>query len=133
MKLGVVPDPNEVGDPDDDNQLRVSQMTSEQRESKMKEIGLVLPKRRMQEFQKKMNKMAKENYKKLMEVAESKFNKSDTKTLKKMGLSPEQIANADPNINPFEDKGLGDMGELGSAMEDTKVFYEELKDCFRAQ
>ena len=66
-------------------------MTAEQREAKMKEIGLVLPGKKMQEFNKKMKKMAKENFKKMMTKAESTFSKGDTNTLKKMGLSPEQI------------------------------------------
>lgn len=77
--------------------------------------------------------MAKQNYKKLMEVAESKFSKADANLLRKMGMSPEQIANAEPGTNPFEDKGLGDVGELGKAMLETKEFYEELKEVFKKQ
>lgn len=131
MKLGVVPDPgaSEL----DAEQLRVSQMTAEQREAKMKEIGLVLPKRKMQEFQRKMNQMAKANYRKLMEVAEQKFSKGDANLLRKMGMSPEQIAAADPAENPFEDRGLGETSELGGAMEETKAFYDELKAVFKKQ
>lgn len=45
IKLGVVPDPNATEL--DGEQLRVSQMTAEQREAKMKEIGLEMPKRKM--------------------------------------------------------------------------------------
>lgn len=48
MKLGVVPDPNAAEL--DENQLRISKMTAEEREAKMREIGLVLPKRKMIEF-----------------------------------------------------------------------------------
>lgn len=50
IKLGVVPDPTAVTL--DGEQLRVSQMSPEQREAKMREIGLELPKRKMVEFQK---------------------------------------------------------------------------------
>ena len=64
-------------------------MTNEQREAKMKEIGLELPKRKMAEFQKKMNEMAKQNFKALMEKSEAKMSKAEIMLLRKMGLSPE--------------------------------------------
>ena len=43
----------------------------------MREIGLELPKRKMVEFQKQMNVMAKQNYKKMMEQADKKMPKAD--------------------------------------------------------
>ena len=113
--------------------MKISQMTAEQREAKMREIGLVLPRRKMAEFQKKMNAMAKANFKVLMEKAEAKFSKNDANLLRKMGLSPEQIANADPNENPFTDKGLGQVAEIGGAMSSTQELYEELKAVFKRQ
>ena len=55
MQLGLVPDPEATDNPE---QLRVSQMTPEEREAKMKEIGLELPKKKLAEFNKQMDKMA---------------------------------------------------------------------------
>lgn len=94
-KLGIVPDPNASGEAAE-NQAKVANMTPQEREAKMKEIGIMLPKRKMIEFQKSMKAMAKQNHKKLMEAAEAKFGASDVNLLRKMGMSPEDIANADP-------------------------------------
>ena len=99
----------------------------------MKEIGLELPKRKMAEFQKKMNEMAKANFKALMEKSEAKMSKAEIMTLRKMGLSPEFISNMDPDVNPFNDKGLGDKADFLEVAEKSKIFYEELKETFRKQ
>lgn len=48
-----------------------------------------------------------------------------------MGLSPEFIANMDPDVNPFHDKGLGDAKEFSDIAEKSKNFYEQLKELFR--
>ena len=50
-----------------------------------------------------MDKMAQQNYQKLMEESSKKMTKGEISTLRKLGLSPEFIANMDPEVNPFED------------------------------
>lgn len=51
IKLGLVPDPEEETiNVDGSTALRASSMTAEEREAKMKEIGLELPKKKMAEF-----------------------------------------------------------------------------------
>ena len=68
-------------------------MTAEERVAKMREIGLELPKKKMAEFNKQMDKMAQQNYAKLMEETAKKMGKGEIATLRKLGLSPEYIAN----------------------------------------
>ena len=80
-----------------------------------------------------MNEMAKANFKALMEKSEAKMSKAEIMTLRKMGLSPEFISNMDPDVNPFNDKGLGDKADFLEVAEKSKIFYEELKETFRKQ
>ena len=50
IKLGLVPDPEDTTLSADGTAMRASSMTAEDREAKMKEIGLELPKKKMAEF-----------------------------------------------------------------------------------
>lgn len=103
-------------------------MTAEEREAKMREIGLELPKKKMAELNRQMDKMAQQNYQKLLEESAKKMTKTEIATLRKLGLSPEFIANMDPDVNPFQDQGLGKRDDFSTLADVTKNFYEELKN-----
>lgn len=74
-----------------------------------------------------MDKMAQQNYQKLIEESAKKMSKNEIATLRKLGLSPEFIANMDPEVNPFEDQGLGKRDDFSTLADVSKAFYEELK------
>ena len=59
-----------------------------------------------------------------MEENARKISKNELVTLRKLGLTAEQIANMDPDENPFEDKGLGQEVDFVSLLEVQKKFYD---------
>ena len=108
IKLGLVPDPEakkeiEEFDP---------HMSMDQRESKLKEVGLFIPKKNMDQLQKEMEQIAIDNYNKMIEENEKKLSKEELNTLKKLGMTNEQIAELDPDDNPFKDFGMSGRQDL---------------------
>ena len=63
IKLGLIPDPDgEVtGDPNGPMSMSV-----EEREQKLKDVGLFLPKKNLEELNAELERVAKENYEKMM-------------------------------------------------------------------
>lgn len=74
-----------------------------------------------------MEKMAQANYQKLLEESSKKMSKNEIATLRKLGLTPEFIANMDPEENPFQDEGLGGAEDFSTFADKQKAFYDELK------
>lgn len=110
IKLGLIPDPE--ADSEDMN-LNLN-MSAEEREQKLKEVGLYIPRQNIEELNKEMARIALENYNKMMEESIKKFSKDEIITLKKLGLTKEQIAQLDPDEIPFKDTGLAGREDLTS-------------------
>ena len=64
IKLGLIPDPD--ADKDDPDMNLNLDMSAEEREQKLKEVGLFIPKQNIEELNKEMAKIALENYNKMM-------------------------------------------------------------------
>jgi len=56
---------------------------------------------------KEMEKLRKDNYERMMAEKANRLSKEEIHTLKKLGMSIEEIAELEPDQNPFTDKGLG--------------------------
>tara|TARA_B110000285_G_C15116449_1_gene614398 strand:+ start:1066 stop:1359 length:294 start_codon:yes stop_codon:yes gene_type:complete len=82
-------------------------MTVEEREIKLKEVGLFLPKKNLEELNKELERVAVENYNKMVEEKVASLSTTELNALKKMGLTTDDIAKLEPGDNPFKDYGYG--------------------------
>ena len=82
-------------------------MTVEEREIKLKEVGLFLPKKNLEELNKELERVAVENYNKMVEEKVASLSTTELNALKKMGLTTDDIAKLEPGDNPFNDYGYG--------------------------
>jgi hypothetical protein len=64
IKLGLIPNPD--ADKDDPDMNLNLDMSAEEREQKLKEVGLFIPKQNIEELNKEMARIALENYNKMM-------------------------------------------------------------------
>ena len=114
IKLGLIPDPD--ADKDDPDMNLNLDMTAEERETKLKEVGLFIPKQNIEELNKEMARIALENYNKMMSESIKKFTKDELLTLKKLGLTNDQIAALGPDEIPFKDTGLAGREDMTSVI-----------------
>lgn len=89
-------------------------------------MGLFIPKQNIEELNKEMAKIALENYNKMMQESIKKFTKDELLTLKKLGLTNDQIAALGPDEIPFKDTGLAGRDDMTGVIEAQQKFYEEL-------
>ena len=106
IKLGLLPDPEAANAKTKKGKL-TGGMTKEEREEKLKEVGLFIPKGTFDAMNNEMEKIAKDNYTKLMNENINRLSKEEVTTLRKLGLSNDDIAELDPGDNPFKDMGFG--------------------------
>ena len=99
-------------------------MSVEEREAKLKDVGLFLPKKNLEALNKNMIELAKENQKRMVEDNLKKLSKEEVRTLRKLGMSNEQIADLGPNENPFKDFGMAAKQDVVDLLERQKEFYE---------
>ena len=62
-------------------------MTVEEREQKLKEVGLFLPKKNLEELNAELERVAKENYEKMMVDSIARLSTVELQTLRKLGLT----------------------------------------------
>ena len=62
-------------------------MTVEEREQKLKDVGLFLPKKNLEELNAELARVAKENYDKMMEESIARLSTVELQTLRKLGLT----------------------------------------------
>ena len=65
------------------------EMDQEERNKRLKEVGLYVPKQNLAELNKEMERIAKDNYKKMIEENLKKKSQNEVLTLKKLGLTNE--------------------------------------------
>ena len=63
IKLGLIPDPESTEVPKEG----APKMSVEEREEKLKEVGLFLPKKNLEELNRELERVALENYNKMVE------------------------------------------------------------------
>ena len=86
IRLGLIPDPDAKNKKDAEFNPA---MTDDERSRKLKEVGLFIPKQNIQELNKEMERMALDNYNKMMIENMQKLSKEEVNTLRKLGLSNE--------------------------------------------
>ena len=105
-------------------------MTVEEREQKLKDVGLFLPKKNLEELAREMERIAAENYKKMVEESLKRLSKVELDTLKKLGLKDEEIAKINPGDNPFKDYAYGDRVDLHELIDCQKGMYKNLVKAY---
>ena len=93
------------------------EMDQEERNKRLKEVGLYVPKQNLAELNKEMERIAKDNYKKMIEENLKKKSQNEVLTLKKLGLTNEQIAHLGEDENPFKDYSLGEREDVSDLLE----------------
>ena len=78
-----------------------------------------------------MAKIAQENYTKMMTESVKKFTKDEILTMKKLGLTNDQISQMGPDDNPFKDTGLAGRDDISSVIEFQQKFYEDLQLAYK--
>ena len=102
------------------------ELTAEEREQKLKDVGLYIPKQNIEELNKEMARIALENYNKMMAESLKKLSKDELVTLRKLGLTNDQIAQLGPDEIPFKDYSLAGREDIPSILDNQKKFYEDL-------
>ena len=64
-----------------------------------------------------MEKMQQENYARMLASNMERLSKEEVNTLRKLGLSHEEIAELSPGHNPFKDGGLAKNRDFTALME----------------
>lgn len=105
-------------------------MTVEEREQKLKDAGLFLPKKNLEELNKELERVALENYSKMVEDKIASLSTTELNTLRKMGLSNDDIAKLDPGDNPFKDYGYGQREDIEDLLNKQKQMYKELTKAY---
>ena len=123
--LGLIPDPDAK-----DDELEGG-MTKSEREEKLKEVGLFIPAGSMDAMNDEMERLALDNYNKMMVENMNRLSKEEVTTLRKLGMSNEQIAELGPDQNPFTDQGLGRSKDPTQLFDNQKAFYEELQAAWK--
>ena len=118
IKLGLAPDP-EGGDQN-------VKMTKEEREAQLREFGLFISKEDKEHMHAEMERIALENHNKMIEENLARLTKEELHTLKKLGMTDEEIAGLSQDQNPLKDQGLGGKKDPFALFEAQKVFYLEL-------
>lgn len=127
IKLGLIPDPDNV----ESTEVKL-EMTVEEREARLKDVGLFLPEKNLEALNKNMIELAKANHKSMVEDNLKKLSKEEVRTLKKLGMTNEQIAELGPNENPFKNFGMAEKQDVVDLLERQKEFYEQLQKEFVA-
>lgn len=86
IKLGLIPDPDNMEGTDQEVNL---EMSVEEREQKLKDVGLFLPEKNLEALNKNMIELAKANHKSMIEDNLKKLSKEEVRTLKKLGMTNE--------------------------------------------
>lgn len=81
--LGLIPDPDAK-----DDELEGG-MTKSEREEKLKEVGLFIPAGSMDAMNDEMERLALDNYNKMMVENMNRLSKEEVTTLRKLGMSNE--------------------------------------------
>ena len=90
-------------------------MTADEREAQLKKMGLFIPKRNLEQLNQELAKVAADNLKKIAKDNAARLSSTQVKTLRKLGLSQEEIADVEPESNPFRDyeiSGAQDVTDL---------------------
>ena len=116
IKLGLLPDPEADNVKSKKGKL-TGGMTAEEREEKLKDAGLFIPKGAFAAMNLEMEKIAKDNYTKLMNENVNRLSKEEVTTLRKLGLSNDEIAELDPGDNPFKDMGFAHNKDFFSMLD----------------
>ena len=127
IKLGLIPDPEGDG-----NDASAVEMTVEEREQKLKDVGLFLPKKNLEELNKELARVAAENYQKMVEESLNRLSREELQTLKKLGLKDDEIAKIGPGDNPFKDFALGDREDIIDLLDCQKGMYKALVKAYVA-
>ena len=132
IKLDLIPDPDRVDGADEGP----NKMTQEEREARLKEVGLFIPQSSIDAMNKEMERLreGQQSYADMM-LAEkaSRLSKEEIHTLKKLGMSMKEIAELEPDQNPFTDKGLGAQRDFAALLALQQEFYEKLKAAYQAE
>ena len=128
IKLGLAPDPEAVAEDQNIDDEFTGKMTTEEREQQLKSMGLFIPKRNLEALNQELAKVAADNLKKIARDNAARLSNTQVKTLRKLGMSQEQIAEIDVDDNPFRDYELSGQRDVTDLLEKQKEFYEKLKE-----
>ena len=126
IKLGLIPDPEATEVPKEG----AHKMSVEEREEKLKEVGLFLPKKNLEELNRELERVALENYNKMVEEKIQSLSATELNALRKMGLSNDDIAKLEPGDNPFKDYGYGQREDIEDLLNMQKQMYRELIQAY---
>ena len=91
-------------------------------------MGLFIPKKNLVALNQELAKVAADNLKKIAKDNVVRLSQAQVKTLRKLGVSQEQMADLEPDDNPFKDYELAGKEDVVDLLDKQKEFYEKLKE-----
>lgn len=109
VKLGLIPDPTA-------RRRKKLEISPDARKKQLDELGIDIPKENIEQLNREMAVMAKQNHQMIVEQNEKKHPRDYLLAMRKLGLTAEEIHELEVGENPFLDYDLGEYNDYNQLL-----------------